>query len=394
MSSAGKSIPTINWTLPPRTLVAALQMHEASASKFSMSVGWEPKYAQLTSPMEGSIWHLPDSRLGREGDLQSAAMLCAPADSDGTYTLQWNATHQGSNPKCSPDLNVADGLQEHPEHQSGHDDENQFQDTLGRYAQNITKRDYASANCYQDMTREVQEDSCGRNPWKSALRLNDVSVDRSAETNDTVLSPHITGDWLFQRNDIQVLYTPKPVQPCHDIGTYQRELKPENIFVFDEDLVLQEESLKLADLGPLSPSSLLPQSRAISDKQKSHRPEHPAIFHEQHPDFFVPEAFGQNGSPSMRNVIPEPTTGPSTGLYSTCHRGRSKASHSSLPSCKKCGLTFSRATDLDRHLGIHLPERRKYRCHFSGCEYRGSYRKDKLASHVKNRHSREMRIGV
>lgn len=59
--------------------------------------------------------------------------------------------------------------------------------------------------------------------------------------------------------------------------------------------------------------------------------------------------------------------------------------------CVKCGLSFSRAADLNRHSGVHLPERRKYHCVVKNYNYKGSYRKDKLASHVKNRHDHEPR---
>ena len=70
------------------------------------------------------------------------------------------------------------------------------------------------------------------------------------------------------------------------------------------------------------------------------------------------------------------------------------SSNVGTPTCAECRLTFSRPADLHRHSGVHLPERRKYCCVVKGCEYKGSYRKDKLTSHVKNRHGRVPRKGM
>ena len=55
------------------------------------------------------------------------------------------------------------------------------------------------------------------------------------------------------------------------------------------------------------------------------------------------------------------------------------------PECLACRRKFTRAADLERHAKKHRPER-EFQCTVAGCEYRGSYRKDKLKQHVKNRH--------
>ena len=59
------------------------------------------------------------------------------------------------------------------------------------------------------------------------------------------------------------------------------------------------------------------------------------------------------------------------------------------PTCPTCTLTFTRASDLQRHALKHLPESRQYECWVQGCPYKGArgfYRKDKLMAHVKARH--------
>jgi uncharacterized Zn-finger protein len=64
------------------------------------------------------------------------------------------------------------------------------------------------------------------------------------------------------------------------------------------------------------------------------------------------------------------------------------------PTCAECGLAFSRFADLYRHFNVHLPERRKYCCVVKSCKDKNNYRKDKLISHVKNRHERVSRKGM
>ena len=56
------------------------------------------------------------------------------------------------------------------------------------------------------------------------------------------------------------------------------------------------------------------------------------------------------------------------------------------PVCKTCRKSFSRPSDLDRHAKKHQPGARIHMCSVPGCDYEGSYRKDKLMAHVKNCH--------
>ena len=56
------------------------------------------------------------------------------------------------------------------------------------------------------------------------------------------------------------------------------------------------------------------------------------------------------------------------------------------PVCKTCRKSFSRPSDLDRHAKKHQPGARIHMCSVPGCDYEGSYRKDKLTAHVKNCH--------
>lgn len=56
------------------------------------------------------------------------------------------------------------------------------------------------------------------------------------------------------------------------------------------------------------------------------------------------------------------------------------------PVCKTCRKSFSRPSDLDRHAKKHQPGAKIHTCSVPGCDYEGSYRKDKLTAHVKNCH--------
>ena len=69
------------------------------------------------------------------------------------------------------------------------------------------------------------------------------------------------------------------------------------------------------------------------------------------------------------------------------------SSDSGRLTCSECGPegpTFSRGADLLRHTDKHRREK-QFPCTFTGCKYSGLesgfYRKDKLAAHVKSRHS-------
>ena len=61
--------------------------------------------------------------------------------------------------------------------------------------------------------------------------------------------------------------------------------------------------------------------------------------------------------------------------------------HQNKSICSTCGQSFSRFRDLERHARKHQPEMRIYLCNVQGCEYKGSYRKDKRDAHVKTCHS-------
>ena len=54
--------------------------------------------------------------------------------------------------------------------------------------------------------------------------------------------------------------------------------------------------------------------------------------------------------------------------------------------CIYCGAQFRRNPDLRRHLRSHDPTKRIYHSHHPGCNYKGSYRRDKLADHHEKRH--------
>ena len=56
------------------------------------------------------------------------------------------------------------------------------------------------------------------------------------------------------------------------------------------------------------------------------------------------------------------------------------------PSCQICNRSFTRASDLERHMNKHVPGTKVYQCNVQGCDYGGSYRKDKLKQHQKNCH--------
>lgn len=56
------------------------------------------------------------------------------------------------------------------------------------------------------------------------------------------------------------------------------------------------------------------------------------------------------------------------------------------PACSICKKTFSRKSDLQRHTKKHNLEARKHFCWVEECACGGSYRRDKVRSHVRNCH--------
>ncbi|KAM0795998.1 hypothetical protein BDR22DRAFT_825606 [Usnea florida] len=57
-----------------------------------------------------------------------------------------------------------------------------------------------------------------------------------------------------------------------------------------------------------------------------------------------------------------------------------------LHTCPECKTAFKRKGELKRHAKKHQPDSNVFRCVIAGCGY-NSYRKDKLADHVKHRHA-------
>ena len=55
--------------------------------------------------------------------------------------------------------------------------------------------------------------------------------------------------------------------------------------------------------------------------------------------------------------------------------------------CDTCSRTFGRHSDLERHAKKHQPGLVVFHCDVRDCEYKGSYRKDKLQAHVKRCHA-------
>ena len=313
--------------------------------------------------------------------------------------------------RCTPQMNserflgymVDDGVFQPPDDQSWNDNER----SLGNYhqwnAQSAIKRDSASAKYHRDIVQQVPISFCGRNPWKREPDTDIVSLSPSRDTNDFMPSfiescadrepfPDITEKRICQDNGIQTLHSSNVVKHCLDLGVYRRELNPEN-FLIPELSILHENFVKLADLGLANRNLNSPEDPVISHKLKTLIQERPGFLLEHHDSSFVDDNPWSSAWTGEMNLMPEPVATSSADPHSTCQTGRLNANHSRLPHCTKCGLTFSRAADLGRHMGIHLPERRKYHCSVRGCEYRGSYRKDKLASHVRNRHNREREFG-
>lgn len=60
--------------------------------------------------------------------------------------------------------------------------------------------------------------------------------------------------------------------------------------------------------------------------------------------------------------------------------------NSQANTCAHCGQQFRRIPDLNRHVKSHDPAKLVHKCSVQGCNYKGSYRKDKLTEHMKKRH--------
>jgi uncharacterized Zn-finger protein len=61
--------------------------------------------------------------------------------------------------------------------------------------------------------------------------------------------------------------------------------------------------------------------------------------------------------------------------------------------CPKCSRTFGRPSDLERHAKKYQTSSKTFQCPVPGCKYGGSYRKDKVQSHLRNRHPRSVQQG-
>ncbi|MCJ1455025.1 hypothetical protein MMC28_005379 [Mycoblastus sanguinarius] len=57
------------------------------------------------------------------------------------------------------------------------------------------------------------------------------------------------------------------------------------------------------------------------------------------------------------------------------------------PTCAQCNKSFTRLSDLERHAKGHEAGPKEFQCPVGGCEYKGSYRKDKLAVHMRSCHN-------
>ena len=89
-------------------------------------------------------------------------------------------------------------------------------------------------------------------------------------------------------------------------------------------------------------------------------------------------------------LVPNPTLAPGNLTTTPIQAGYEPAvanTDGSRPRCSTCNTTFKRASDLVRHQKKHQA-RRAFKCLVPGCNYKGSYRKDKLDAHIKSCHPR------
>ena len=93
-------------------------------------------------------------------------------------------------------------------------------------------------------------------------------------------------------------------------------------------------------------------------------------------------------NPSVYPLVHNPTLAPGN-LTTTPVQPRYEPAvtntDGSRPQCSTCNTTFKRASDLARHEKKHQA-RRAFKCLVPGCNFRGSYRKDKLDAHVRSCH--------
>ena len=93
-------------------------------------------------------------------------------------------------------------------------------------------------------------------------------------------------------------------------------------------------------------------------------------------------------NPTVCPLVPKPTIAPSTTTpIQAGHKSAVASTERSRPQCSTCNTPFKRASDLARHEKKHQADR-PFKCLVPKCDFRGSYRKDKLDAHVKSCHPR------
>lgn len=93
-------------------------------------------------------------------------------------------------------------------------------------------------------------------------------------------------------------------------------------------------------------------------------------------------------NPTVCPLVPNPTIAPSTTTpIQAGHKSAVASTGRSRPRCSTCNTPFKRASDLARHEKKHQADR-PFKCLVPKCDFRGSYRKDKLDAHVKSCHPR------
>ena len=125
---------------------------------------------------------------------------------------------------------------------------------------------------------------------------------------------------------------------------------------------------------------------------------HTAVNHSFYP---IPNSYNSTSSPYAGNTnmdyssgdidavaeTSQPTLANGTNLTAlSANTGRQRVMKT-RSTCTTCRKSFTRPSDLNRHVKKHQPGARIYTCSIAGCDYEGSYRKDKLAAHVKNCHT-------